>query len=99
MRSLLTTFAPAPTPQSPSSEESTMYGQPHTRRSMLRRAARIQQDQPAGIGLVVVVSALPFRMGTISAETVADQWPVILNLLAGSVFGAWCGASWATRLR
>lgn len=51
------------------------------------------------MSLVVVVSALPFRMGTISAETVADQWPVILNLLAGSVFGAWCGASWATRLR
>ena len=47
------------------------------------------------MSLVVVVSALPFRMGTISAETVADQWPVILNLLAGSVFGA----SWATRLR
>jgi len=51
------------------------------------------------MSLVVVVSALPFRMGTISAETVADQWPVILNLLAGSVFGAWFGASWATRLR
>ena len=51
------------------------------------------------ISLVVVVSALPFRMGTIPASTIADHWPVIANLLGGSLFGAWFGASWATRLR
>ncbi len=30
---------------------------------------------------------------------VASNWPIILNLLAGSLFGAWFGAGWATRLR
>lgn len=27
------------------------------------------------------------------------QWPIILNLLAGSLLGAWVGASWAARMR
>ena len=30
---------------------------------------------------------------------VAAHWPVILNLLAGSLLGAWLGAGWATHLR
>ena len=51
------------------------------------------------MSLVVVMSALPFRAGTVSLETVAAYWPVIANLLGGSVLGAWCGAAWATRLR
>lgn len=51
------------------------------------------------MSLVVVMSALPFRAGTVSLETVATYWPVIANLLGGSLFGAWFGASWATRLR
>ena len=51
------------------------------------------------MSLVVVASALPFRMGTVSFGEVAAQWPVIVNLLAGSLLGAWLGASWATRLR
>ncbi len=51
------------------------------------------------MSLVVVMSALPFRMGTISASTIADHWLVIANLLGGSLFGAWFGASWAARLR
>ena len=51
------------------------------------------------MSLVVVMSALPFRMGTIPASTIADHWPVIANLLGGSLLGAWFGASWATRLR
>ena len=29
---------------------------------------------------------------------VASQWPAVVNLLAGSLLGAWIGASWATRL-
>src|SRR6516162_648693 len=29
---------------------------------------------------------------------VATDWPIIVNLLAGSLLGAWFGASWATRL-
>src|SRR6476660_3124092 len=51
------------------------------------------------MSLVVVMSALPFRAGTVSLETVATYWPVIANLLGGSLIGAWFGASWATRLR
>jgi uncharacterized membrane protein YfcA len=30
---------------------------------------------------------------------VAAHWPILLNLLAGSLLGAWAGAGWATRLR
>jgi uncharacterized membrane protein YfcA len=51
------------------------------------------------MSLVVVMAALPFRTGTVSVETLLSYWPVILNLLGGSVFGAWFGAAWATRLR
>ncbi len=49
--------------------------------------------------LVVVASALPFRAGSIPLAEVAAHWPVIVNLLAGSLAGAWLGAGWATRLR
>ncbi len=49
--------------------------------------------------LVVVASALPFRAATVPLSTVAAHWPVILNLLAGSLAGAWFGAGWATRLK
>lgn len=51
------------------------------------------------MSLVVVLSALPFRSGTVSPVTLADHWPVIANLLGGSLLGAWFGAAWATRLR
>ncbi|TDH62118.1 sulfite exporter TauE/SafE family protein [Dankookia rubra] len=51
------------------------------------------------MSLVVVASALPFRMSWVPFEAVAAEWPVILNLLAGSLLGAWIGAGWATRLR
>lgn len=49
--------------------------------------------------LVVVASALPFRTAAVPFVDVAAHWPVILNLLAGSLVGAWAGAGWATRLR
>lgn len=49
--------------------------------------------------LVVVASALPFRAGTVPFETVVAHWPIVLNLLAGSLLGAWVGAGWATRLK
>lgn len=51
------------------------------------------------MSLVVVMSALPFRAGTVSPASVAENWPVIANLLGGSLLGAWFGASWATKLR
>jgi len=50
-------------------------------------------------GLVVVASALPFRAGTVAFGLVAAHWPIVLNLLAGSLLGAWVGAGWATRLK
>lgn len=48
--------------------------------------------------LVVVASALPFRAAAVPLGDVATHWPIILNLLAGSLLGAWLGAGWATRL-
>jgi uncharacterized membrane protein YfcA len=50
------------------------------------------------MSLVVVASALPFRAATVPFSAVAAHWSIIVNLLAGSLIGAWCGASWATRL-
>jgi uncharacterized membrane protein YfcA len=50
------------------------------------------------MSLVVVATALPFRTGTVSFTEIAAHWPIIANLLAGSLLGAWLGASWATRL-
>ena len=51
------------------------------------------------MSLVVVASALPFRAGTVPFGTIAGHWDIILNLLAGSLLGAWLGAGWATRLK
>jgi uncharacterized membrane protein YfcA len=50
------------------------------------------------MSLIVVATALPFRASTVPFSALAANWPTILNLLAGSLVGAWCGASWATRL-
>jgi uncharacterized protein len=50
------------------------------------------------MSLVVVASALPFRAAAVPFATVAAHWPIIVNLLAGSLLGAWFGAGWATRL-
>lgn len=51
------------------------------------------------MSLVVVATALPFRAFAIPFADVLASWPIILNLLAGSLIGAWFGAGWATRLR
>jgi uncharacterized membrane protein YfcA len=51
------------------------------------------------VSLVVVATALPFRTGTISFAEVGANWPIVVNLLGGSLIGAWVGAEWATRLR
>lgn len=50
------------------------------------------------MSLVVVTSALFFRMGTVPAQQLLENWSTIANLLAGSLAGAWLGAGWATRL-
>lgn len=51
------------------------------------------------ISLVVVASALPFRAGSVPLDSLMAHWGVILNLLAGSLLGAWFGAGWAIRLK
>lgn len=49
--------------------------------------------------LIVVATALPFRAGTVPLDQVLAQWPIILNLLAGSLLGAWIGAGLAVRMK
>lgn len=50
------------------------------------------------MSLIVVASALPLRSMSIAWRDVFSHWPVIANLLAGSLIGAWMGAHYATRL-
>jgi uncharacterized protein len=50
------------------------------------------------VSLVVVSSALVFRLPAVPFSTLVEHWPVVANLLAGSLVGAWLGASVATRL-
>ncbi|MFD6497148.1 TSUP family transporter [Streptomyces sp. NPDC060188] len=51
------------------------------------------------MSLVVVLTALPARLASVPASALAGHWPVAVNLLAGSLLGAWAGASWAVRMR
>lgn len=51
------------------------------------------------MSLVVVATALIFRTRTVPFEVVAAHWPIILNLLTGSLIGAWLGAGWAVRAK
>ncbi|RVI80162.1 sulfite exporter TauE/SafE family protein [Sinorhizobium meliloti] len=51
------------------------------------------------MSLVVVATALPFRASAVPLADVAGEWPIIVNLLAGSLLGAWLGAGWATQLK
>ncbi len=51
------------------------------------------------MSLAVVTSALPFRATSVPWNSLFDHWKIIVTLLAGSLIGAWQGASWATRLR
>lgn len=51
------------------------------------------------MSLVVVVTALIFRTRTVPFSDIGANWPIIVNLLAGSLIGAWMGATWAIRLK
>lgn len=51
------------------------------------------------MSLIVVAVALPARLAAVPLSDMAPYWTVCLNLLAGSLVGAWLGASWATRMR
>ncbi len=50
------------------------------------------------MSLVVVVAAIPSRLAAVPLAEVAAEWPAVVNLLVGSLAGAWVGASWATRM-
>src|SRR4051812_4078059 len=41
------------------------------------------------MSLVVVASALPFRAAAVPFTEIAAHWLIIINLLAGSLLGAW----------
>jgi uncharacterized membrane protein YfcA len=51
------------------------------------------------MSLVVVLTALPARLAAVPIDTLTPYWFVVVNLLAGSLIGAWIGATWATRMR
>jgi uncharacterized protein len=51
------------------------------------------------MSLVVVATALPARLLAVPYTVLAPHWSIAANLLAGSLAGAWIGATWATRMR
>jgi uncharacterized membrane protein YfcA len=51
------------------------------------------------MSLIVVMTALPARLLAVPFDTVNGYWFVVVNLLAGSLVGAWIGVTWATRMR
>jgi uncharacterized membrane protein YfcA len=44
-------------------------------------------------------SALPFRAGSVPFGAISEHWTIVVNLLAGSLLGAWFGAGWAVRMK
>ncbi|AYV26232.1 Sulfite exporter TauE/SafE [Streptomyces sp. ADI95-16] len=51
------------------------------------------------MSLVVVITALPARLAAVSFGELGAHWAIAVNLLAGSLLGAWAGASWAVKMR
>lgn len=51
------------------------------------------------MSLIVVVTALPARLLAVPLGELSPHLYIVLNLLAGSLIGAWIGAHWATRLK
>lgn len=51
------------------------------------------------MSLIVVHTALPARLLAVPFTDVTSQWQIVLNLLTGSLVGAWLGATWATKMR
>lgn len=51
------------------------------------------------MSLVVVLVSLPARLAAVPASALAAHWTVAVNLLAGSLLGAWAGATWAVQMR
>jgi len=50
------------------------------------------------LSLLVVTIAIVARLHAVPPGALLPHWPVVLNLLAGSLLGAWWAAGWAMRL-
>lgn len=50
------------------------------------------------MSLLVVATALPARLLGVPLDQITHHWAIIINLLAGSLLGAYLGATWATRM-
>lgn len=51
------------------------------------------------MSLIVVATAIPFRANVISFSQILEHWHILVTLLSGSLFGAWVGAGWATKIK
>ncbi len=51
------------------------------------------------VSLIVVTFSLPSRLGSVPFDAIFHRWDIIVTLLSGSLFGAWFGAGWATKLK
>jgi uncharacterized protein len=51
------------------------------------------------MSLIVVLTAIPARLIAVPYDEIAAHWSIAAKLLAGSLLGAWLGASWATTMR
>jgi uncharacterized protein len=51
------------------------------------------------MSLIVVLTAIPARLIAVPYNEIAAHWSIAAKLLAGSLLGAWLGASWATTMR
>ena len=51
------------------------------------------------MSLIVALTALQARLITLPYHEIAAHWSIAVNLLAGSLVGAWLGAGWATRMQ
>lgn len=51
------------------------------------------------ISLVVVASALIFRAKAVPVDLLLSNWHIAVNVLSGSLIGAWFGASWAVKMK
>lgn len=49
------------------------------------------------VSLATVIASFVFRGATIPLDQVAGHWPVVLNLLAGSLAGSYAGVRFSTR--
>jgi uncharacterized membrane protein YfcA len=51
------------------------------------------------MSLIVVITALPARLVAVPVGELSPHLYIVLNLLTGSLIGAWIGAHWATMLK